>query len=54
MKTTIKTGLKVRANVKAGGFGSGNHTRGGLKVSTSLKAGFACVKNHSVRPFAIA
>lgn len=38
MKTTTKTGMKVRSNVKAGGF-SGNHIRSGLKVRTPIKAG---------------
>ena len=50
MKTsTTNAGLKVKASVKAGAFGAGNHTRGALKVKTAIKAGFACHKNHNVR-----
>jgi hypothetical protein len=39
MKTTTKAGLKIKANVKAGGFGGGNHSRSGLKVRSLVKAG---------------
>jgi hypothetical protein len=38
MKTRLKTGLKIRTIIKAGGFGL-NHNRGGLKVRVPIKAG---------------
>jgi len=46
-----RSGLKVKAAVKAGGFGmSGNHNRAGLSVKTAIKSGLgAFSKNHSVR-----
>jgi hypothetical protein len=37
-KTTKTSGIKVTANVKAGGL-TWNHTRAGLKVRVGLKAG---------------
>jgi hypothetical protein len=45
MKTTTKTGLKIKTNVKAGGLNI-NHNRAGLKVKTSVKAGGLNI-NHS-------
>jgi hypothetical protein len=38
MKTITKAGLKIRANIKAGGLG-GNHNRAGLRVKAAMKAG---------------
>jgi hypothetical protein len=49
MKTTTKnTGIKVKANVKAGGF-KDNHNKTGLKVLSNLKAGGIYKSNHSPR-----
>jgi hypothetical protein len=40
MKTTkTNSGIKVTANVKAGGLPHMNHSRGGLRVKAGLKAG---------------
>ena len=39
MKTKTISGIKVKANVKAGGLGNSNHTRAGLKVRVGVKAG---------------
>ena len=49
MKTTKKTsGIKVTANVKAGGLPARNHNRSGLRVRTAVKAGpMISVKNHN-------
>jgi hypothetical protein len=47
MKITTKAGLKVRANLKAGGFGPPNHNRGSLKVRTTIKAGGFGPPNHN-------
>ena len=47
MKTITKAGLKIRASVKAGGFGGGNHSRAGLKVRAIVKAGGFGGGNHS-------
>jgi hypothetical protein len=47
MKTTKTTaGIKVKANVKAGGLGTGNHNRPGLKVRAAIKAGEILLANH--------
>lgn len=57
MKTkTIKTsGIKVTANVKAGGLGLGNHNRTGLRVRSEIRAGsMISVRNHNVRLLALA
>lgn len=45
MKTTTKNGLKVKANVKAGGVWS-NHIRSGLTVKVGVKAGEIVLANH--------
>ena len=38
MKTKLRSGIKVKAAIKAGGFYF-NHTRSGLKVKSGTKAG---------------
>ena len=50
MKTTTKnTGIKVTANVKAGGLNS-NHNSAGLRVKAGLKAGMTELRhNHSAQ-----
>jgi hypothetical protein len=54
MKTkTTNSGLKVKANVKAGGF-KDNHNGSALRVTTGLKAGGIYKCNHTARLFAIA
>ena len=57
MKTkTTKTGLKVKANVKAGGISPYivNHSRLGLKVRAGVKAGSQiALKNHNGRLLAV-
>jgi hypothetical protein len=57
MKTkTTNSGLKVKANVKAGGFwmNGANHNHSGLKVRAGVKAGaFICQKNHNARLLAV-
>jgi hypothetical protein len=51
MKTTTKnSGIKVNANIKAGGLGSGNHNRSGIKVRAAIKAGEMLQANHNQRP----
>jgi hypothetical protein len=48
MKTTKKnSGIKVTANVKAGGIGDRNHSRPALKVRTTVKAAGIGDRNHS-------
>jgi hypothetical protein len=49
MKITTKAGLKVRATVKAGGVGTGNHSRPGLKVRLNVRAGEILLGNHCRR-----
>jgi hypothetical protein len=44
MKNTSKSGLNVRAGIRAGGVAV-NHSRGGLKVRASVRAGGVAV-NH--------
>jgi len=52
MKIVIKnTGIKVKAFVKAGGFG-GNHNRCGLKVQTSVRGGYKLMNNNHSRRLA--
>ena len=46
-KTTKNTGIKVTANVKAGGLPFVNHSRTGLKVKSALRAGAIVYRNHS-------
>ena len=50
-KTTKTSGLKVTANVKAGGLNSNpNHTRAGLRVRAGITAGsLIAAKNHNAR-----
>ena len=50
MKTTTNAGLKVNANIKAGGLTT-NHSRAGLSVKAGIKAGGGMRPNHSVRMF---
>jgi hypothetical protein len=53
-KTTKTSGIKVTANVKAGGLGSQNHNQAGLRVKAAIKAGsMISVKNHSLMLLAI-
>jgi hypothetical protein len=47
MKTISKSGLKLNSGVKAGGFGTTNHSRTGLKVRAGVKAGGFGTTNHS-------
>jgi hypothetical protein len=49
MKTTTKSGLNVKAAVKAGALPFSNHNRGGLKVRANVRAGAYIVNatNHS-------
>ena len=47
MKTIAKTGLKVKAGIKAGGFTPTNHNRSGLKVKTAVRAGGFTPTNHN-------
>ena len=47
MNTTWKPGLKIRAGVKSGALGSGNHSRPGLKVKARVKSGALGSGNHS-------
>ena len=57
MKTNKKnTGIKVSANVKAGGMPFlGNHNTRGLKVLSNIKAGtFIVQQNHNRRMSALA
>ena len=50
MKTNKKiSGIKVKANVKAGGLNFGNHSRGRLKVKAGIRAGEILQANHCVR-----
>lgn len=57
MKTkTTNSGLKVKANLQAGGLNSGsNHNQSGLRVQVSLKAGALIVgsRNHNARLLAL-
>ena len=56
MKTkTTNSGLKVKANVKAGGLGWNNHNRTGIKIKAGIKAGsMIAVKNHNRQLISIA
>jgi hypothetical protein len=48
MKTaTTKTGLKIKASVKAGAIGPFNHNRPALKVRAGVKAGGIGQHNHN-------
>ena len=48
MKTiTIKTGLNVKAGLKAGGLQGLNHNRTGLRVRAAVKAGGLTGSNHN-------
>ena len=50
MKTNKKiSGIKVKANVKAGGLPNRNHSRAGIKVRAGVKAGEILLTNHSAR-----
>jgi hypothetical protein len=49
MKTKTISGIKVKANVKAGGFDNKNHSRAGMKVRAGVKAGEILHANHSAR-----
>ena len=51
MKTTSKSGLKVKSAVKAGGISLLNHNRSGLKIKSAVKAGGLASINHN-RSFA--
>jgi hypothetical protein len=47
MKNSIKTsGIRVKASVKAGGFGGANHNAG-LRVKAAVKAGGFGGANHN-------
>jgi hypothetical protein len=50
-KITKTSGIKVKSNVKAGGFGSVNHSRlvktSGIKVKSNVKAGGFGAVNHN-------
>jgi hypothetical protein len=49
-KTTKTSGIKVTANVKAGGLGTQNHNQNGLRVKAAIKAGSMIrVRNHNLR-----
>jgi hypothetical protein len=47
MKTSTKTGLSIKTNLKAGGLGTINHNRSGLKVRSAIKAGGLGTINHN-------
>jgi hypothetical protein len=50
-KITKTSGIKVKSNVKAGGFGIPNHNRlvktSGIKVKSNIKAGGFGIPNHN-------
>jgi hypothetical protein len=48
-KTTKNSGIKVKANVKSGGFDNRNHSRVGIRVRAGVKAGEILLANHSGR-----
>jgi hypothetical protein len=56
MKTkTTNSGIKVKANVKAGGISLNNHNQSGLRVRAGVKAGsMISVKNHNGQMLALA
>jgi hypothetical protein len=41
------TGLRVKAGIKSGALGQGNHSRPGLKVKAGIKSGALGQGNHS-------
>jgi hypothetical protein len=54
MHTNSKSGLKVKAGVKAGGL-SFNHNRSALKVRSNVRGGtMMLVKNHNAQGVALA
>jgi hypothetical protein len=53
-KTTKTSGLKVTANVKAGGLPARNHNQAALRVKSGIKAGpMIAVRNHNLRLLAL-
>jgi hypothetical protein len=55
MKTkTTNSGLKVKANIKAGGIDLRNHNRTGLRIKAGIKGGsMISVKNHNANLLAL-
>ncbi|HXI60548.1 MAG TPA: hypothetical protein VNO55_31015 [Polyangia bacterium] len=47
MKTTSRSGLKIKSGVKAGGLLGMNHNRSGLKIKSGVKAGGLLGMNHN-------
>jgi hypothetical protein len=47
MKTSKKLSLSIKTNIKAGGLGTINHNRSGLKVRSAVKAGGLGTINHN-------
>jgi hypothetical protein len=47
MKTSKKLSLSIKTNLKAGGLGTINHNRSGLKVRSAIKAGGLGTINHN-------
>jgi len=53
-KTTKTSGIKVTANVKAGGIDLRNHNRTALRIKAGIKGGsMISVKNHSTNLLAL-
>jgi hypothetical protein len=44
---TMKSGLKTKSAIKAGGLTGINHTRYGLKTKSAIKAGGLAMVNHN-------
>ena len=44
---TTKTTLAIKIAIKAGGLGTSNHNRAGLKVRSAVKAGGLALTNHN-------